>query len=539
MNRVSSLPVPNRSFTVLTLAVCSLILAPTLAYRMAVDHGVFAYIGAQILKGRLPYIHTWESDYPGLMFMQAAEIFFFGKSIYMFRLFDCIFQLGNAYLIYRIAFRVGAKQGAALLSAALYCLIYAGYGPWNTAQREGFGLFFILLGIWLFLTAERRRMLVTALAIGLGFGIAMLIKPTLLALAAFYFPMLGALKRRRAWEQLATAIVGCMIPITALLAYYWMRGGLWDLYEACVLYQPIYTARLRGDASLWMYWLSKLRGLGGNAVGLTVVSAPFLIWGEARRERFMLYSAYVGSVFAVFVQGTFAGYHYLPGLGIGSILMGTMFSQVTQLVLGERVLQIRRWSIKLSECAVLAILLIAPVFYVKPNYVHSLVTLHFLERPKPNEYRNASVFDFTEDFEVAEYLRAHTTPAEPVQVWGYESLVYYLADREAASRFQMTHPLVMRVPGRDITPMQQRWREEFMNDMEVRQPKYVAVVRDDNWWWAPEEKTSEQLLEDFPEWKALIRNRYTLEHTVGRFLIYRHSANTSDPRPLTQENRSQ
>ena len=153
--------------------------------------------------------------------------------------------------------------------------------------------------------------------------------------------------------------------------------------------------------------------------------------------------------------------------------------------------------------------------------VRNLVTLRFLERPGPDEFRNQTVFDFTESFDVAEYLRAHTSRDQPIQVWGYESLVYYLVDRPAASRFQMTHPLVMRVPGGELTPMQQRWRTEFMRDMRERPPRYVAVVRQDNWWWAPEEQTSEQLLDDFPEWKAIIAKSYRLEHTIGRFLILR------------------
>src|SRR5215467_5207606 len=179
----------NWQFTAMVMAVCALLLGPTLAYRMGVDQGVFAYMGAELLEGRWPYLHTWESDFPGLMFLQAIEIFFFGKSIAMFRLFDFIFQLGNSYLIYHIASRVGSRAGA-YLAAAIFCLIYQGYGPWNTAQREGFGVFFILLGFCLYLTAARRHAVVTAISIGLGFGIAVTIKPTLLALAMLYVPLL-------------------------------------------------------------------------------------------------------------------------------------------------------------------------------------------------------------------------------------------------------------------------------------------------------------------------------------------------------------
>jgi hypothetical protein len=520
---------PDWRWTALTLILCALILAPTLAYRMAVDQGVFAYIGAEILEGRWPYLDTWESDYPGLMFLQAAVIFLFGKSIFMFRFFDCLIQLGSAYLIYRIAYRVGSDRAAALLGAALFCLVYQGYGTWNTAQREGFGLFFILLGYWLYLTAERRSVLSTALGIGLGMGIAALIKPTLVALSAFYAPLLLQLRSRQAWKALLTALVGALTPTAAVLIFYWIHGGLYQMYEACVLYQSTYTARLRGDGAVWSYWLSKARRLGGHAIGLAILSAPFLLWGNFRRERLMLYLAYLGSVYAVFVQGTFAGYHYLPGLGVGSILAANMFSQTTAFAFGDRGLHAGSVRLAFQELAALGMLLVATPFYVTPQSVSALLSLRFLERPLPHEYRNGNVFDITETYDVAEYLNTHTQRREPVQIWGYESLVYYLADRRAASRFQMSHPLVMRTPGHDITPMQQRWRKEFMQAMSLRQPKYIVVVTKDNWWWAPEQKTSEELLDGFPEWKAFIEDNYTLEDTIGRFRIYhdKHSQTRS------------
>jgi len=243
----------------------------------------------------------------------------------------------------------------------------------------------------------------------------------------------------------------------------------------------------------------------------------------------MLYLAYLGSVYAVFVQGTFAGYHYLPGLGVGSILVANMFSQTTAFAFGDRGLHAGPVRLAFQELAALGMLLVATPFYLTPQSVSALVSLRFLERPLPHEYRSGNVFDISETCDVAEYLNTHTQRLEPVQIWGYESLVYYLADRRAASRFQMSHPLVMRIPGHDITPMQQRWRKEFMQAMSLRQPKYIVVVTKDNWWWAPEKKTSEELLDDFPEWKAFIEDNYTLEDTIGRFRIYhdKHSQTRS------------
>lgn len=511
----------ERAFSAMVLGICALILAPTLSYRMGVDQGVFAYIAAGLLDGRWPYVHSWESDFPGLMFLQALEILVLGKSLVMFRLFDLIFQLANAYLIYRIAGAVGTRPGA-YVAAATYCLIYQGYGPWNTAQREGFGIFFVLLGFWCYLTASRRPPLATASGIGLGLGIAVSIKPTLLALAALYAPLALRLDRPRRWRLGLVATLGLVAPMATIVTLYWTRGGLRDLYEACISYQSIYTTTIRGDQGLLWFWLANAGRLGGQAALLALLYVPFLLWGPARRERAMLYLGYLGSLFAVIVQGTFAGYHYLPGLAVGSILVGTVFSQLSRLLGRDSTLRIGRAHIRAPLLVAHMLVLAAVPIYLRRDAVINLTALRFLERPFVNEFRNGTVFDFTEDFEVAEYLRARTGSTDRVQVWGYESLVYYLAERDASSRFQMTHPLVMRAPGQGITPMQQRWRDEFMRDVRDARPRYVAVVREDNWWWAPEGRTSEELLDDFPEWKRFIEENYLLEQRIGRFLIYRH-----------------
>jgi len=512
----------NRALTLMVLGICAALLLPTLGFRMGVDQGVFAYMGAQLLHGHWPYVGTWESDFPGLVFLQALEILAFGTSIVMFRLFDLLVQLLNAWLIYRIGSRVGSRAGG-YVAAAVYVLIYQGYGPWNTAQREGFALPFVLAGFWLLLTAERRTPARTAAGIGLGIGVAVLFKPSLLFLAVAYLP-LARKPNRETFRLLVIGGIASAVPGLIVVAIYAVQGELRALYEACIAYQAIYTQRLRGDDPFWLFWLTKLTRLGRTTVALAVAYVPFLLLGPRLRERRILYLGFVGSIYAVLLQGTFAGYHYLPGLAIGAILIGTMFSIVGAKVAGERSLRWGRVRIALPFLLAHLVVLAAIPVYLRAEPLRKVLSLRFLDPPRANEFRNRTVFDFTESWDVAAYLREHTAPGEPVQVWGYESLVYYLAGRPAASRFQMTHPLVMRVPGKPITEMQKRWRREFLEDVARKAPAYVAVVRDDNWWWAPEEKTSERLLDDFPEWKAYLEGHYAAERTIGRFLILRRIA---------------
>ncbi len=173
----------------------------------------------------------------------------------------------------------------------------------------------------------------------------------------------------------------------------------------------------------------------------------------------------------------------------------------------------------------------AAAVIIRKESVDEVLSLRFLERPQAGEWAFTGAFDLTESWDVAGYLQSNTTVKDRIQVWGYEPLVYYLSERRPASRFYATYPLVIRRPGTDLTPMQLRWREEFMRDLKKNTPAYIAVVRDDDWWWSPERMTSQQLLNDFPDWKSFIHDHYVLEHEIGRIMIFRHEKRSPGSAP--------
>lgn len=497
----------------IAIALCVLALAPTLAFRIAVDQGVFAYMGWRLLEGDWPYLETWESDFPGMVYLHALELLVFGKSIMAFRVFDLLFQLLNAFLIYRIAERL-AGAAAGLLGAGMYCVIYASYGGWNTAQREGYAVLFLLAGYWAYLTRQRRPDKATATAIGFGFGLACLFKPTLVVLGAMYVPLFRR-KSLHSWTNMLVAGAASALPFVAVLSAYWFRDGLEEIYDACIRYQSIYTARLTRPGPWYADWSERIAGLGATSKVLPLAYLPFLFVGSRRRERLVLYLGNLAATFTVAWQGTYAGYHYLPGLAFGAAMIGTAFA-ITLDFLQERGLP----NLPRSLLAAALVAALVPVYMWRGAY-EDLVTLRFLEQVEPGEFRNADVFDLAESQQAAAYMRGRTRPDETILIWGYESLTYYFAQRKAASRFQTTHPLIMRPPGGDLTPMQLGWRRIFLDEVERSAPAYVAVLTDDRWWWAPGERTSQELLEDFPEWKRIIEERYRLETEIGRFRIHR------------------
>lgn len=507
----------------LVLALGLVGLAPTLSFQMGLDQGVFAYMGAELLEGNWPYISTWDHSWPGLVVLHGLVISIFGHSVVAFRIFDLVWQLAVVFCLHRIGYHVANRAGV-YLAIILYVLSYQSFGAWSTAQREGFGTLFILSGLVLSWKMGEKYPIVTAGIVGLGVGLAMTIKPTLLALVALYIPLLPTALNcpKIALKIVLAAGTGMVVPTLIFIVVYTGLGGLMDMYEATIAYQlNVYIGTGASDATLLERWIENAMRLGLTTKLLIIGYVPFLFFGSGRRKRFMLYSGFLGSVFAVWVQGTFAGYHYLPGMAIGALLVGSAYSQVCNLIQGERRVSIGSRVISVSMLGSLLMGVALLPVYIDRDAVVRLVTLRFLSPPASDALTISTVFSYGEDWQVARYLKTHTEKNEVIQVWGHESLVYYLAERDSASRFQTSNPLVMRPKDGDITPMQARWRTEFMEDINRTPPSYVVILTEDNWWWAPERKTSKQLLDEFPEWKSYISRNYLQVAKIGRLEIHR------------------
>ena len=245
----------ERRFTVAVMGFCGFLLAPTISYRLGLDQGSFAYMAAEIVDGRWPYIETWDHQFPGLMVLQAVEILAVGKSVAMFRVFDWLYQLACVYLIFSITRKLTDRTGG-YVAALVYCLIYQGYGPWNTAQREGFAMLFVLWGFWLYLTASRRRPLSTAVGIGLGLGLAVTFKPTMLAMSTLYATLLLRLDRKTI--RVAAAGFGALlVPPGMMLLTLWLNGALIDFYQATSRSKPKFTCPYREE--MLLFFLSGCR----------------------------------------------------------------------------------------------------------------------------------------------------------------------------------------------------------------------------------------------------------------------------------------
>lgn len=137
-------------------------------------------------------------------------------------------------------------------------------------------------------------------------------------------------------------------------------------------------------------------------------------------------------------------------------------------------------------------------------------TREFLDK----ELYSVGDYDLDRARHAALELRRLTSPESSVYIWGFEPIVYWIAERRPASRFVYNVP--QRVEwGRDVA------RAELMESLDKNQPEVVLVQRGDvfpivtgNW------SDSAEALAGFPELNEWLGRELRWSASVDGFEVY-------------------
>jgi hypothetical protein len=113
----------------------------------------------------------------------------------------------------------------------------------------------------------------------------------------------------------------------------------------------------------------------------------------------------------------------------------------------------------------------------------------------------------------ATFVRSHTRPDERIYLWGFDALVYILAERQAPTRFGFLYPLVV-----DAPEYRQRKRDELMRDLCKNPPAMFLVQTHDGNNLTPH--AGEQSLRDFPALQGFLTSRYRPQMRNSHVAVY-------------------
>ena len=521
------------------LAACVLfslyLIAHLLLFQYGRDQGIYAVVARTMIEGGAPYRDAWDFKPPGIFFIFALARMLFGSGMHGIRILEALGLLSLFPAFILISRRCVDSWRPALPAVALAVMAYVQLEFWNTAQPESFAAFFLVWAIVLCCSdlailprkAWPRQELLWV-AIGCLLGVASVLKPQLgggVVLLPFLLGYLRAKGSGRAYAHLRASLgpflflaLGAALPIVLVTVYFASQGALGWMVETLFGFVPHYSKlghQDRGSVSLIVQGLSEalFRFSRHDALGiLLVLGLPVL----ALRERWallLILAVLFFPVLGVGLQAKFFPYHYgtiVPLLALPAawgfwklwvrlrsyIVPILVFAGLMLLLKDERILPPYKASLWDRNWVRLMV-----VFGAEDQRDELLDLLH----------RGADV-NAGDNRRAARCIAQNTSPEETLFIWGFEPVIYDLAQRPIVTRY--IYNVAQRVP----------WafqhRQLLMDDLTRHPPSVVVLETHDVFRHVTgDDLDSVQALLHFPELDSFLRTHYVPGPRFGKLAL--------------------
>lgn len=516
------------------VAGIAFLLLQILTFGYGRDQGIYAMVGRAILSGKMPYRDAWDFKPPGIFLIYAASRWVFGAGQGGIRIAECLGLIGMVGAMVKLSERWWGERRIGLFAGVIAVLVHAQLDFWHTAQPESFGgmvtIFALLVlgpgpwsreapapdpGAW-------RRWV----ASGALFGIAGLLKPPLAgggAVVAFALAADAYAERRsiaNALRPVLLVALGGALPLALCLAWFAAKGALFDLWQVLFVFTPHYTAlSWEGETVSGMLYWGFTEWLVTYSSVATVGLLLVLGFQPSQRERrgvLLLVWIIAVHLLGVTMQGKFFPYHYGATWPLTALLAGLGFFR-----LWERLGRLGPSGPLLFLLAfTLSALGRSATKDVERSFRERCAQRVALFTASPRDVRAidrlASVADVNAaaNRAVAEALRARVPEGRAVFIWGFEPVIYDLADRDPASRYLYDVP--QRVAWARVSA-----RAALMRDLAAGRPAAIVVEHRDVFPMVTGDAIdSADNLAGFPELRDLLAGRYRLLDSIEDFDVY-------------------
>jgi len=513
-------PDPNSFFLAIFLG--GLILLPTLWYFISGDQGLYAYIGWLWHTQHLPpYVGGFDQQLPGIYFLNYLIFKIFSPTVFSIRLFDYLVQILNIALIYYFARLIspgnnGSKAG--LLGSLLYAAYYLTRGPLCTVLKDGFVLTPLLIAGFLFVNSSKKWKWIEPIGVGLMIGISFIIKPTF-GLAGLVFAVLYLIKEKKAnssWIKISAfeslLIFFSLIPFLVILGFLSYWGVIDKFKEAFIgfnksgLADYVFTTKYWDYVAYQIFRTSPMIWFGAFLFILLQLSRNGWRDDERNQPKILLFALFSVCGLSIFIQGKAWSYHIIPAAGFASILAGSGFCWLSDLLIKEVEFKLQTWvKVLLIICIVslqIAGFQFRDIVFIKRNIFKPLAIAYSNQGPA---------------LEAAEYLKERTKPDDKIFFWGRLLQIAFISQRPSPTRHIYSFYTALGDEG-SFSPIQIKWQKEMVEDLKANPPVYFVVSK------AQDELTPrfDELLPRVPGLQEFLEQNYGLETIIRKdYLIYR------------------
>jgi hypothetical protein len=491
-------------------------LALSLQWRLQYDSAFLHYVAYLINEhGFVPYRDIFEPNLPGTYLFHIAIGRLFGYSDFAFRMVDIAWLTATLTVTWFIMKPVGRIVASA--SCLLFGLIYLGFGPSTSLQRDAIGILPIATAL-LLTTRLRPNHSVNLIhfLVGVFFAFAALIKPHL----AIGLPVLIVYKcihdtngAKSVKILIKHCIVGGLFALIGFLAtliipflWIWRIGALqsfWDLFSS---YIPLYL-QMSGDFqfretldriidALRLYL--KFGGfdilLMSSLFGLYIVLTKSMS-AAIKKQAILLFSLVVLYSMYAAISVKFWHYHWIPYVYFASLCTAmVLFSSPSFENLHRSII------------LPLLIFIVTVMMTVRPAHI-AVKQVFYGQHSAPMERRVD---------EIAAYLNKNLSPNDKVQGLGWISgAIHAMLVSKAVvatpylTDVQFYHHL--------SNPYIQQLRKDFLAKLTQEMPTFIIEV------YEKSRVSGLDTTDKFPELRKFIKQHYQKDYTGNGFDIFRRN----------------
>jgi 4-amino-4-deoxy-L-arabinose transferase-like glycosyltransferase len=510
-------------------------------HKISVDGAVFAYGGARILDGDLPYRDFWDHKPPGVFYLNALAFWLWGGDAWGVWYLAVVWTFAIAMSFYWFLKALVPRAFALFCSIVLLATFLQADYYEGTNMTEFYGLLPTILALYLtyYYLASNRK--IALIGIGGTFIAGFLFKQTTIATALacitiiFYVDIRRKGFRRAIKGILLIAVVPVLVLLSILL-YWGLNGALLDLWQATVEYNLSYAQASSGLRALY----GSLRTLAANQslqpLFILALGAGFALWVSRRSWKNLKRSetdqglaelavewtyvtcfvALLAEVLILSIQGRGFGHYYVtlfPALCATASYWFRYFLPVKD---GSSVWEGLQGTLRALLLAVVFVWVVVVFGIIRPtsDEINAFMENAPIRKPLRTD--------------VGKYINSHTNPDDTVLYWNVGAEVNFETGRRSPSRYFYFQPLFQ--PGFQNA---QRW-SEFIDDIKTNRP--VLLITMNNAGYAPmfdmpsEELASScncggEILAGFKDFSDYVKANYDKELILNDSFVAYHLKN--------------
>ena len=499
----------NRMALGAVTVICAAWGLTSLTFPFAWDHGIMASVGDVVLQGGMPFRDGWDMKGPLAYLWYAAAQWLFGRGQFGIRALDLALLIAASIALASAAARI-TRPSVKPWAAASLVLCYASMTYFHTAQVDGAVALLLTLAFTPILRPDpARRHVVLA---GLAIGLSALVKP--LFLLFMLIPAGAALQRKHSRSrdlaiELAATSVAAAVPIALTLIWFSARGALDELIDVHIRFAAGYSGVLqlavrdRATGLATFLWQ-----VPQAPAAVAIAFGGLVMWRRAQPVARLTVAWFLTALAIVVLQRKFFVYHWSILFPPAILLAATGIDEAVSSTHSSRRANLRAILGFTGAALILGALAVSPIRDIA-RLGRSVVGPGGRDGYYARFTHDDSDYCAGDEMAAAAYLRAHTTDADRIAVFGYDAPVLYLSGRQNATRFSF--PLAL-VGWRSTRAVRLRYQQEYLEALR-NPPTYLVVGL-----LFP---TRAKAFEEFPEFGAYLERGYAKERSFGVVDLYR------------------